>query len=435
MYDFRTLSPIDFENLARDLLQAELGFRLESFGPGPDQGIDFRYATAAGDIIVQAKHYSEGGSKALIRAAKHEDVKVRRLTPARYILVTSVSLTPGIKQTIRATMASTPLALSDIFGREDINNLLGKHPRVERNHFKLWLSSAAVLERILHSGVYNRTLAEMEAIREIVPQYVYNASFPAAESVLQRHGALIIAGEPGVGKTTLARVLLWLHAEQGWNVYVIDDIKQAFEVSYQCEKVIIFFDDFLGQIKLSGDLIREIDQRFPPFLRRVRSNRDVRFVVTTRDYILHQAQAESQRLSSAEINASEFILDIGHYTRSIKAQILYNHLYFSDIAQEQLDALLSNNFFLEIIDHDNFSPRLIELITSANYLLLTSGPLKSVVRSILNNPRELWEKPYRAHISTEARVLMLTLYFYGGRASLDELGSKPINFGAQAKQS
>jgi hypothetical protein len=41
MYDFRTLSPIDFEELVRDLLQAELHVRMESFGPGPDLGIDF----------------------------------------------------------------------------------------------------------------------------------------------------------------------------------------------------------------------------------------------------------------------------------------------------------------------------------------------------------------------------------------------------------
>jgi hypothetical protein len=44
MYDFKTLSPLDFEDLVPDLLQAELDIRLESFGPGRDQGIDCRHA-------------------------------------------------------------------------------------------------------------------------------------------------------------------------------------------------------------------------------------------------------------------------------------------------------------------------------------------------------------------------------------------------------
>ncbi|RQQ59947.1 restriction endonuclease [Burkholderia stagnalis] len=57
MYDFRTLSPIDFELLVRDLLQAELGITMESFGPGKDGGIDFRFSMADQDVVVQAKHH------------------------------------------------------------------------------------------------------------------------------------------------------------------------------------------------------------------------------------------------------------------------------------------------------------------------------------------------------------------------------------------
>jgi hypothetical protein len=43
-YDFRQLSPHDFEQLARDLLQARDGIVLEGFKSGRDLGIDFRHA-------------------------------------------------------------------------------------------------------------------------------------------------------------------------------------------------------------------------------------------------------------------------------------------------------------------------------------------------------------------------------------------------------
>ena len=42
-YDFRSLSPHDFELLCRDILQKPLGVQLESFTAGRDCGIDFRY--------------------------------------------------------------------------------------------------------------------------------------------------------------------------------------------------------------------------------------------------------------------------------------------------------------------------------------------------------------------------------------------------------
>ena len=46
-YDFTAaLSPIDFELLSKDLLEAELGIRFENFREGRDRGIDLRYAPA-----------------------------------------------------------------------------------------------------------------------------------------------------------------------------------------------------------------------------------------------------------------------------------------------------------------------------------------------------------------------------------------------------
>lgn len=421
MYDFRTLSPLDFEELVRDLLQAEFGLFFESFGPGRDLGIDFRFATAEGSAVVQAKHYANARADALVRTARAENDKVGRLKPARYIFATSVSLTPMLKTKLQNAMPSAPLEQQDVLGRADLNNLLGRHADVHKKHFKLWLASTEVLERILHSGVYNRTQAEMDVIKAMVPKFVPNDSVSEAETILQENGALIIAGEPGVGKSTLARMLVWLHAEQGWKISVIDDIGEAFAITSEDEKRLVFFDDFLGQIQLSPDLIRRTDQRFPPFLEKLRTNKKIRFVLTTRDYILRQAQAQSSRLSAVKVNAAQFTLSVGHYTRAARAQILFNHIYFSDISLDERRSLLRDDFFLEIIDHRNFNPRLIDLLTSAEYVSIAERPIRETVRHVLDNPHELWEKPYRNHFTGEARALMLALFFNENRVSLQAL--------------
>jgi hypothetical protein len=421
MYDFRTLSPLDFEELIRDLLQAELNLRLESFGPGRDQGIDFRYSTAVGDVIVQAKHYPDGASGSLLSAASKENAKIKKLKPRRYILATSASLSPLLKSKIQKALSAVPVKPGEILGREDLNNLIRKFPTVERQHFKLWLASTSVLERVLHSGVYNRTSAEMNTVKIMIPKFVANQSVAQAEQILERSGALIITGEPGVGKSTLARMLLWLHAEQGWEISVIDDLKEAFEIDHVGTKRVVFFDDFLGQVRLSNDLVRDVDQRFPPFLQRVRGDRNLRFILTSRDYILHQAQAQSARLSVPGVNASELTLNVGSYTRQIRARIFFNHLYFSDIAPAERRSLLDDDFFLKIIDHRNFNPRLIDLLTSAEYISIAGSPIRTVVQSVLDNPQELWARPYRSHISEEGRCLMLALFFNSYAPSVDAL--------------
>ena len=419
MYDFRTLSPIDFELLVRDLLQAEFGITMESFGPGKDGGIDFRFAMASEDVVVQAKHHVEGGARTLVRAAIKEDCKVLKLAPSRYILVTSLSLTRELKRKVIQAMPSTPISTGDVIGREDLNNLLGLHPHVLRQHFKLWLTSTEVLERILHSAVYNRTDAELARIKQLVPKFVHNASVVEAEKILEDRGALIIAGEPGVGKTTLGRMLLWLHMEQNWRVFVVDDLQEAMAVSTAGEKRLIFLDDFLGQISLTNELLGKVDQRLPVFLDRLRNNKDLRFILTTRLYLLNQAQIQSDKLSSPRVAASEMILNVGVYTRIIKAKIVFNHIYFSDLVDEEKAKLLDGDFFLKMIDHRNFSPRLIELLTSADYYSVGNESIQATVLRVLDNPSELWERPYQSHLSADSRFLLWAIFFTGLYVGVD----------------
>jgi len=71
-YDFSTLSPADFEDLARDLIGKKLGVRFEGFATGPDGGIDGRHAKGAHTTILQAKHYAKSPFSTLKSAMKRE---------------------------------------------------------------------------------------------------------------------------------------------------------------------------------------------------------------------------------------------------------------------------------------------------------------------------------------------------------------------------
>jgi len=142
-YDFRSLSPHDFELLCRDLVQRRLGITLESFTTGRDSGIDFRYRTKALSLIVQCKHYAESGYEALARLLdRKERKKLEALKPTCWVLATSVGLTPTRKEELLGILSPFCLATEDILGRDDLNNLLTQHPEVERQHYKLWLTRA-----------------------------------------------------------------------------------------------------------------------------------------------------------------------------------------------------------------------------------------------------------------------------------------------------
>ncbi len=62
-YDFRSLSPIDFEILARDLLQEEFKVRVECFKTGQDQGIDMSFEARVSFVASVATQLNIENSK------------------------------------------------------------------------------------------------------------------------------------------------------------------------------------------------------------------------------------------------------------------------------------------------------------------------------------------------------------------------------------
>src|SRR6185437_16540921 len=95
-YDFRSLSSQDFEELVRDLLQAEWKVALEAFKAGRDKGIDLRYSFAdGGKTVIQCKHFVGSGFAKLLADLKNsERPKIELHHPARYVVATSVPLSP-----------------------------------------------------------------------------------------------------------------------------------------------------------------------------------------------------------------------------------------------------------------------------------------------------------------------------------------------------
>lgn len=188
MYDFTSLSDIDFEFLTRDLLQKELGFTLESFTSGRDDGIDLRYsrgAAGSGALVVQCKHFAGSKYSNLKSVLKTKELdKIKKLAPDRYVLATSLGLTPANKKEVFDLLTPYCRSEADILGREDLNNLLTKFPEVGRTHFKLWLTGAAVLQKILHSAIFNQSEFEAAAIEKKLKLYVQNENYRESIKIL-----------------------------------------------------------------------------------------------------------------------------------------------------------------------------------------------------------------------------------------------------------
>ncbi|KAK0329903.1 hypothetical protein LTR94_034883, partial [Friedmanniomyces endolithicus] len=105
------------------------------------------------------------------------------------------------------------------------------------------------------------------------------------------------------------------------------------------------------------------DSDLARFIKRVRSSANARFILTTRAYILEEARRVSEYLADQRLDVSKYILDVGIYTRRIRARILYNHLLVAETPPEHIRALIESGKLADIVDHKNYNPRVIEWMT------------------------------------------------------------------------
>ncbi|MGB8990730.1 MAG: restriction endonuclease, partial [Desulfobaccales bacterium] len=412
-YSFHTLSPIDFENLVRDLLQSEFSIRLETFKSGRDDGIDLRYAPSGdGNLIVQAKHFLSSGFRSLLSHLKNkEKSKIDIIKPNRYLLATSVPLSPGNKESIKEALAPHIKNTGDIYGKDDLNNLLGLFPKIERNNFKLWLSSTTLLEDILHSKIINQSRITLENIRDKARIYVINDSFKSAIEILKKYNYVIIAGIPGIGKTTLANMLVLHFINANYDfVDVSYDISEAYTLMDHNRPLVYLYDDFLGRTSLEAKLQKNEDHRLFKFISAIRKSKSAKLILTTREYILRQAQSTYETLNNPVFENPQCVIDLSQYTRPIRAQMLYNHLYFSNLPREYIKQIVLQAAYLNIIDHPNYNPRIIEYMTDSMWVGM-QVPSKYPKRFLQNlkKPFLIWEQAFENHLSNIARTILLVL--------------------------
>jgi hypothetical protein len=411
-YDFRSLSSYDFALLVRDLLQAKLGLQLESFSLGPDSGIDFRYRDKSTNLIVQCKHYADSGFAALTSVLRRKErKKIDVLAPTRYILATSLPLTPNRKDEVKEILAPHCLESSDVYGREDLNNLLGQHSDIERRHFKLWLTSETVLRRVLDAGIFSDSEAHLDRIRLRLRRYVQNPSFHRARLLLDQSHYCIIAGIPGIGKTTLAEVLLAdLVDRQGFEAFrIAHNLDEIRPLKNSKRKQVFYFDDFLGKTALEK-LQKNEDQRLVELIEEVASNQNWRFILTTREYILNSAKFRYEAFAHPRVDFTLCVIKLDDYTRPIRARILYNHVYFSDLPTAHKLAILQNRAYESILRHRNYNPRVIEYMTQTQHACAVGPSLYlSEFTDSLEHPARIWDHAFRYQISEAARHLLLVL--------------------------
>jgi adenylate kinase family enzyme len=436
-HDFTALNDKEFEVFAADLLGAHQTKRFERFKPGKDQGVDGRYFFDGQEVILQCKHWPGSQLKALISELKKTEANnVKKLNPIRYLLAITHPLSRVDKQTISKIFGPKYLKEDDIFGREDLNDLLKKFPDIERLHYKLWIKNSAQLSYLFNKPILDRSDDFLQQIRESSSLYVQTKSFETACKKLDQTGALIITGAPGIGKTSLANQLVLQHIAMDFEFLQIgDDIKEAENAYLPQKKQFFYFDDFLGRNYLQA-LAGQSGARIVQFIKRIIRDKSKRFVLTSRTQIIEQGKHLNDQWGQNGLDRNELELKIEELSELDKAKILYNHMWhFSDFDQvvELCNAKkrtfespqfsrpmeIRTKRYRLIINHANFNPRLIRFMLEG--LSVPQEQYWNSIEALLENPAAIWQHPFDAGLDDFGRALVLLMVSHGKAISEQEL--------------
>jgi len=427
-YDFSKLNDREFETLAASVIEKEVQKKVEIFKSGKDGGVDGRFwigETKEG--IIQCKHFLETPYPQLISKLKTEESdKVKKLNPSRYIFVTSKKLSRINKQEIKQIFQPYIHTEQDVWGIEDLNAFLSKKENqdiVERN-YKLWVTSTSVLDFLYNNAIKGRSQFTIEEIKDKTHKYVVTLNHDKGLRMLEENNVVILTGEPGIGKTTLADNLAVHYIAKGFEFCDIEEnISEAENLFRENEKkkILFYCDDFLGS-NMYDAINNKKDSHIIKFINRIRKDKSKKFILTSRTNILNKAYSLSHIFQNLRIRDNEFLLKIENLSSVDKAKILYNHIYHSNLPEKFIDIIYHEKRYKEIIKHRNFNPRIIEFITDSSLI----GKLKpenywTYINRSLNKPEIIWADYFQNQTDDCVRALTYLTVFNNGKISEDNL--------------
>ena len=403
-YDFSVLSPEEFEEMVNKLL-AEKDIAVEQYRAGKDDGYDAYRINVPREAMVQAKHYAS--YQTLKRKIQNEELgKLKKAKPIAYVLATSFNLTHH--QTVELKSIISPYVKDTIvLGYKSICELLDNNPKVLKSMVKLWSLNTELIEQVLHPEKLSRFYQLKNRFDKINEKFVVTPDLKRIQKTLDEKHVVLISGEPGVGKTTLAEYLCFYYLALDFDIEIFegDFSRESYNLNNPAQKVLYYFDDFLGSNYLNC-ISDKSDSTIVKFMEAIQKEPNKLFILTSRTNIVNRAYEYSQPYRTYRLKQSQYIVDIGTYDVITKAQILRNHLKLSDLEVNCIQDIIRLKKYNEIICHQNFNPRLIEFITRNINFEESNKSYLDFVKDSLNKPKEIWHQCFTAQLNQFQRLLV-----------------------------
>ncbi|NQU08055.1 MAG: hypothetical protein HQ583_05795 [Candidatus Abyssubacteria bacterium] len=337
MYDLHNLGWNSFQQLCLTITREVLGQTVESFLDSNDGGRDGAFAgqwnptgheDLRGRFVIQCKFTSKISYVLRPSDLSDEVAKVTKLVERglcdSYVLMTNAGLSGNQAKKIEALLKGAGAKHVVLLGSTWIGQQIRENKRLRMIVPRVY--GLGDLGQILDERAYAQARAILESLREDLAKVVVTDAYRKAVEALDRHGFVLLIGEPAVGKTTITSMLAMAAADQ-WNASILklDEPGKAVE-RWNPEEPSQFFwlDDAFGVTQYEAFLVHGWNHILPQIKTMLRKG--AKIVMVSRDYIYNRARKDLKEGAFPLLKESQVVIDVHDLSDDEKRQILYNHL-------------------------------------------------------------------------------------------------------------
>ncbi|NGZ10165.1 MAG: hypothetical protein CV088_12390 [Nitrospira sp. LK70] len=337
MYALHSLGWNDFQQLCLTITREILGQTVESFLDSHDAGRDGAFvgtwdptgqASLSGAFVIQCKFTARTNYALRMSDLIDEVEKVKKLAEQglcdSYVLMTNAGLSGTAARKVDALFKSVGVRHVAVFGSTWISQQIRENKRLRMLVPRVY--GLGDLTQILDERTYLQARTILESMREDLAKVVVTDAYRKAMDAIDKHGFVLLIGEPAAGKTTIASLLAMAALDQ-WGASILklnDPGKVADRWNPEEPSQFFWLDDAFGVTQYEDFLVHNWNHMLPqirPMLRK-----GAKIVMTSRDYIYNRARKDLKVGVFPLLKESQVVIDVQDLSIAEKGQILYNHL-------------------------------------------------------------------------------------------------------------
>jgi hypothetical protein len=332
-YDLNRLGWKAFQYLAcavaAEVLQRPVQTFLGSRDGGRDAAFTGTWEAADGTSFkstIQCKFLGTPGATLTLAGLKDELPKAKELARQNlaedYVILTNAGVSGDTERRICAAFEKVGVRRCRVFGGSWIEQQLQERVRLRMMVPRVY--GIGDLSHIVTGHGYKQAKAILDSMGSDLGCFVPTDAYKQSLSALNKHGFVILLGDPASGKSTIAAILALGALDDGCVGAIKINSPDELHLWHPGEKQFLWVDDAFGPNQFDVSRMSRWNAQLGALRAAIEGG--ARVVFTSRNYIWEAARPHLKSSSFPLFRESQVIVNVYELSSAERAQMLYNHV-------------------------------------------------------------------------------------------------------------